>query len=191
MLLLTGLSKGRFNTKLFWYKSFRYKVLSIQIKSVEAEMVSHSWLMEWYIFTPSVFLVHALTVLYVFVFETVVQFHCLSTYWNKVVSKRLTYLIGSQRKVTPPVLGIALRLCTFHPDPRLWDSNLTVYAKTQRRNILLDSLKISLLTFASITEIWAQLVQSDYNLTSCSIINWLINLYHSVPVSEHLQTIRT
>ena len=104
---------------------------------------------------------------------------------------KTTDLIGSKRKVTPPVLDIALRLCTFHPDPRLWDSNLTVYAKTQRRNILLDSLKISLLTFASITEIWAQLVQSDDNLTSCSIINWLINLYHSVPVSEHLQMIRT
>lgn len=190
-LLLTGLSKGHFNTKLFRYKSFRYKVLSIQVKSVEVQIVSLSWLMEWYIFTPFVFLVHVLTVLYVFVFETVVQFHCLSTYWNKVVSKRLTYLIGSQRKVTPPVLDITLHLCTFHPDPCLWDSNLTVYAKTQCRNILLDSLKISLLTFASITEIWAQLVQSDYNLTSCSIINWLINLYYSVPVSEHLQTIRT
>ena len=57
-------------------------------------------------------------------FETVVQFHCLNSYQNKVVSKRLAYLIGSQSKVSPAVL------CTFHPDPRMWDCNLTVYAKT-------------------------------------------------------------
>ena len=191
MLLHTGLSNGHFNTKSFRYKSFRHKVLSILVKSVEVQIVSHSWLMEWYIFTPYVFLVHALTVLYLFVFETVVQSHCSTSYRNKVVSKRLTYLIGSQRKVTHPVLDITLHLCTFHPDPRLWDSNLTVYTKTHRHFILLDSLKISLLTFASSTEIRAQLGRSDYNWTSCSIINWLINLYHSVPVSEHLQTIPT
>ena len=170
MLLLTGLSNGHFNTNSFRYKSFRHKVLSILVKSVEVQIVSHSWL----IFTPYVFLVHALTVLYVFVFETVVQSHCSTSYRNKVVSKRLTYLIGSQRKVTCPVLDITLRLCTFHPDPRLWDSNLTVYTKTHRHFMLLDSLKISLLTFASSTEIRAQLVRSDYNWTSCSIINWLI-----------------
>ena len=96
------------------------------------------------------------------------------------------------KKSYPSCLGYNVaHLCTFHPDPRLWDSNLTVYTKTHRHFILLDSLKISSLTFASSTEIRAQLVRSDYNWTSCSIINWLINLYHSVPVSEHVQTIRT
>ena len=59
----------------------------------------------------------------------------------------------------------------FHPDIRLWDSNLTVYAKTHPRNILLDSLKISLLILAGSTEIRAQLAQSDCSFIACSIMN--------------------
>ena len=76
------------------YCSFRYQVVSIQVDSVEVQIVSRKWLKERGLFTPNGFLAHYIcytTIIYSTirkVSEIVVQFHCLSCHRNNFGTKR-------------------------------------------------------------------------------------------------------
>ena len=72
---------ARLHSGVLLYRSFRYKVVSMQVYSVEAYIVSSTWLKERRIFTKNVFLVHEQAILEGI--ELFVQFHCLSSYWNE------------------------------------------------------------------------------------------------------------